>query len=166
MTRRRHRAGSTQDQRDRALEIMGRLARDEIHTVIRPLHQVTGIPAPAHRVAPEPHERPDHAVVKAELKVIGPERVAGVPYELVARQLGRAHVAMVAKVYGRFAPGHQDRERWEKVADARDREEFAALFRESIAGRGALDGALGPRGTSEVTRDEAGIRRGAQDLRE
>jgi integrase len=71
---------------------------------------------------------------------------AGVPYELVARQLGHADVAMVAKVYGRFAPGHQDRERWEHVADARDREEFGELFREKIAGHGALDGAVGPRG--------------------
>jgi hypothetical protein len=71
---------------------------------------------------------------------------AGVPYELVARQLGHADVAMVAKVYGRFAPGHQDRERWEQVADARDREEFGELFHEKIAGHGALDGAVGPRG--------------------
>jgi hypothetical protein len=38
----------------------------------------------------------------------------------------------------RFAPSHQARERWEQVADARDREEFGELFRENIAGHGAV----------------------------
>jgi integrase len=47
---------------------------------------------------------------------------AGTPYELVARQLGHADVAMVAKVYGRFAPRSDERDRWEKVAAERDRE--------------------------------------------
>ena len=41
---------------------------------------------------------------------------AGTPYELVARQLGHADVAMVAKVYGRFAPRSHERDRWEKIA--------------------------------------------------
>jgi len=50
---------------------------------------------------------------------------AGTPYELVARQLGHADVQMVAKVYGRFAPGFQDRDRWERIASARDEELYA-----------------------------------------
>ena len=45
---------------------------------------------------------------------------AGTPYELVARQLGHADVAMVAKVYGRFAPRSDERDRWKKIAAAHD----------------------------------------------
>jgi len=45
---------------------------------------------------------------------------AGTPYELVARQLGHADVAMVAKVYGRFAPRSDERDRWEKIAATLD----------------------------------------------
>ena len=36
---------------------------------------------------------------------------AGMPLELVARQLGHRDVVMVAKVYGRFVPTHQERDR-------------------------------------------------------
>ena len=36
---------------------------------------------------------------------------AGTPYELVARRVGHADVAMVAKVYGRFAPRSDERDR-------------------------------------------------------
>ncbi len=45
---------------------------------------------------------------------------AGTPYELVARQLGHADVAMVAKVYGRFAPRSDERDRWKKIAALQD----------------------------------------------
>jgi len=45
---------------------------------------------------------------------------AGTPYELVARQLGHADIAMVAKVYGRFAPRSDERDRWEKIVAAQD----------------------------------------------
>ena len=45
---------------------------------------------------------------------------AGTPYELVARQLGHADVAMVAKVYGRFAPRSDERDRRERIAAAQD----------------------------------------------
>ncbi len=41
---------------------------------------------------------------------------AGTPYELVARQLGHADVQMVARVYGRYAPRSDERDRWEKLA--------------------------------------------------
>jgi hypothetical protein len=46
---------------------------------------------------------------------------AGTPYELVARQLGHADGAMVAKAYGRFAPRSDERDRWEKIAAALDK---------------------------------------------
>jgi hypothetical protein len=39
----------------------------------------------------------------------------------VARQLGHADIAMVAKVYGRFAPRSDERDRWEKIAAAQDK---------------------------------------------
>jgi hypothetical protein len=38
---------------------------------------------------------------------------AGAPFELIARQLGHRDVAMVAKVYGRFKPDTEERDRWE-----------------------------------------------------
>ncbi len=49
---------------------------------------------------------------------------AGMPLELVARQLGHRDVVMVAKVYGRFVPSHQERDRWEQAAAALDREKW------------------------------------------
>src|SRR5204863_6312108 len=41
---------------------------------------------------------------------------AGTPYELVARQLGHADVTMVARIYGRYSPRSDERDRWEKIA--------------------------------------------------
>ena len=52
---------------------------------------------------------------------------AGMPLELVARQLGHRDVVMVAKVYGRFVPTHQERDRWEQAAAALDREKWGQL---------------------------------------
>jgi hypothetical protein len=47
---------------------------------------------------------------------------AGAPFELIARQLGHRDVAMVAKVYGRFKPDTEERDRWERIARAREAE--------------------------------------------
>ena len=52
---------------------------------------------------------------------------AGTPYELVARQLGHADVQMVARVYGRFAPRSDERDRWEKIAAKQDAARERAL---------------------------------------
>ena len=49
---------------------------------------------------------------------------AGAPFELIARQLGHRDVAMVAKVYGRFKPDTEERDRWERIAAARDTEKW------------------------------------------
>jgi integrase len=46
---------------------------------------------------------------------------AGASFELIARQLGHRDVAMVAKVYGRFKPDTEERDRWERIAAARDK---------------------------------------------
>jgi integrase len=46
---------------------------------------------------------------------------AGAPFELIARQLGHRDVAMVAKVYGRFKSDTEERDRWERIAAARDK---------------------------------------------
>jgi hypothetical protein len=46
---------------------------------------------------------------------------AGTPYELVARQLGHVDVAMVARIYGRYAPRSDERDRWERIASELDR---------------------------------------------
>jgi|GEM_PF-565116 len=52
---------------------------------------------------------------------------AGMPLELVARQLGHRDVVMVAKVYGRFVPNHEERDRWEQAAAALDKEKWSEL---------------------------------------
>jgi hypothetical protein len=49
---------------------------------------------------------------------------AGAPFELIARQLGHKDVTMVAKVYGRFKPDTEERDRWERIAAARDAEKW------------------------------------------
>jgi len=52
---------------------------------------------------------------------------AGMPLELVARQLGHRDVVMAAKVYARFVPKHQERDRWELAASALDIEKWPEL---------------------------------------
>ena len=47
---------------------------------------------------------------------------AGTPAELVARQLGHANAVLVHKVYGRFLPRQEERDRWEKIAHLQDEE--------------------------------------------
>ena len=51
---------------------------------------------------------------------------AGTPAELIARQLGHANAVLVLKVYGRFMPSQQDRDKWERIADVQDKEAAAA----------------------------------------
>jgi hypothetical protein len=50
---------------------------------------------------------------------------AGTPAELIARQLGHADAVLVLKVYGRFMPSQQDRDKWEMIADLQDKEAAA-----------------------------------------
>ena len=45
---------------------------------------------------------------------------SGAPLELIARLLGHRGVAMVAKVYARFKPDTEERDRWERIASTRD----------------------------------------------
>ncbi len=58
---------------------------------------------------------------------------AGAPFELIARQLGHRDVAMVAKVYGRFKPDTEERDRWERIAAARDSERWASRVAPDVA---------------------------------
>jgi integrase len=58
---------------------------------------------------------------------------AGVPFELIARQLGHRDVAMVAKVYGRFKPDTEERDRWERITAARDQEKWASGVAKDVA---------------------------------
>lgn len=46
---------------------------------------------------------------------------AGVPAELVARQLGHVDAVLVHRVYGRFAPTTAEREHWEQRATEQDK---------------------------------------------
>jgi len=62
---------------------------------------------------------------------------AGTPYELVARQLGHADVQMVARVYGRYAPRSDERDRWERIAAQLD----VPATGEKVDDRGATHGA-------------------------
>jgi integrase len=45
---------------------------------------------------------------------------AGTPPELIARQLGHANAILVLKVYGRFMPSQQERDKWERIAAQQD----------------------------------------------
>ena len=58
---------------------------------------------------------------------------AGAPFELIARQLGHRDVAMVAKVYGRFKPDTEERDRWERIAAGRDREKWPGSIATDVA---------------------------------
>ena len=58
---------------------------------------------------------------------------AGAPFELIARQLGHRDVAMVAKVYGRFKPDTEERDRWERLAAARDAEKWPGRVATDVA---------------------------------
>ena len=58
---------------------------------------------------------------------------AGAPFELIARQLGHRDVAMVAKVYGRFKPDSEERDRWERMAGARDQEKWPSHVATDVA---------------------------------
>lgn len=44
----------------------------------------------------------------------------GTPAELIARQLGHVDATMVLRVYGRFFPSAEEREKWERRAAAQD----------------------------------------------
>lgn len=44
----------------------------------------------------------------------------GMPAEMIARQLGHRDATMVIKVYGRFMPAREERDRWEKLAQERE----------------------------------------------
>jgi len=56
---------------------------------------------------------------------------AGTPAELIARQLGHANAVLVLKVYGRFMPSQQDRDKWEKLATMQD---AASEARDTVRG--------------------------------
>ena len=61
---------------------------------------------------------------------------AGTPYELVARQLGHATIAMVAKVYGKFLPNSDERDRWERIAADQDRMAMGGMLTQANLARG------------------------------
>jgi hypothetical protein len=42
-------------------------------------------------------------------------------------------VAMVAKVYGRFKPDSEERDRWERIAGARDKEKWPSRVATDVA---------------------------------
>ncbi len=92
-----------------------------------------------HRETLRALELPHHRVHDARhFYAIRAVRV-GTPYELVARQLGHVDVAMVAKVYGRFAPRSDERDRWERIAAEQDARELTSRN----TNRGAMGTVLG-----------------------
>jgi integrase len=54
---------------------------------------------------------------------------AGTPAELVARQLGHVNAVLVHSTYGRFSPKQEERQKWEKIAEAQDKAEARRLKR-------------------------------------
>lgn len=69
---------------------------------------------------------------------------SGMPAELVARQLGHANAVLVHKVYGRYVPRAEERDRWEKIATRQDQERLAenegTSGRSIVSERGKSDG--------------------------
>jgi integrase len=63
---------------------------------------------------------------------------AGTPLEIVARQLGHKDATLVVKVYARYVPKQEEREKWEKIAAAQD----AASAPDSGSHSGSQRGAL------------------------
>jgi hypothetical protein len=61
---------------------------------------------------------------------------ARAPFELIDRQLGHRDVAMVAKVYGRFKPDTEERDRWKRIAAARDAEKWSGVVANPAATTG------------------------------
>jgi integrase len=81
---------------------------------------------------------------------------AGTPAELVARQLGHVNAVLAHRVYGRFAPRQQERDRWERVAAAMDVERQCG--QENDSSLGAPMGAVPRRGESKKSRKPLGPR--------
>jgi integrase len=50
---------------------------------------------------------------------------AGTLAEVIARQLGHANAVLMLKIYGRFMPSQQERDKWERIAAAQDIERIA-----------------------------------------
>ena len=61
---------------------------------------------------------------------------SGMPIELVARQLGHKDGVLCLRVYGRYVPRQEEREKWEKIAAAQDQ----AAQQENEARTGTSDG--------------------------
>lgn len=57
---------------------------------------------------------------------------SGMPIELVARQLGHKDGVLALRVYGRYVPRQEEREKWEKIAAAQD--EAAKVKTEAVDG--------------------------------
>ena len=76
---------------------------------------------------------------------------AGTPYELVARQLGHVDVQMVARVYSRFVPRSDERDRWERVAAELD---AAHAARDEARGQKAAGEEVDESGTALGTPSE------------
>jgi hypothetical protein len=74
---------------------------------------------------------------------------AGTPYELVARQLGHADVQMVARVYGRYAPRSDERDRWEMIAAQMDTPADEAQSGQKVGELGAVAGAKSENDSSQ-----------------
>jgi hypothetical protein len=80
----------------------------------------------AHRAATKRAELEDYQMRDQRHSYAVRAARAGTPAELIARQLGHANAVLVLKVYGRFMPSQQDRDKWEKLADLQDQESAAA----------------------------------------
>jgi integrase len=66
-------------------------------------------------VTPKPYTMRDHRHTWAVRAVR-----SGWPIEAVARQLGHVNGVLALKCYGRFVPTSEERDKWEKMATARD----------------------------------------------
>jgi hypothetical protein len=100
-----------------------------------PLEMIPGAVAPTSALADREAEQHRLAVLRqrpaAGCRIAGTHRRPP-----AARQLGHRDVAMVAKVYGRFKPDTEERDRWERIAAARDAEKWRGSVAKGVAATG------------------------------
>ena len=76
----------------------------------------------AHRVACKLAEIEDYQLRDQRHSYAVRATRGGTPAELIARQLGHANAVLVLKVYGRFMPSQQERDKCERLAHLQDEE--------------------------------------------
>jgi hypothetical protein len=80
------------------------------------------------------------------------------PAELIARQLCHADAVLVLKVYGRFMPSPQDRDKWERIADVQYKKAAVAMRSCTVLGTVPPNGMSQPQSSDWLIDSRGGTR--------